>query len=752
MDYVKEYRSFITSHYVNEGVRNTVGILTPVLLFGNFGMLEKGIAMGLGAMAVSLTDNSGPIHHRRNGMIACSVIVFLVALITGIASRNEWVFLAILPVFSFLFSMIGVYGARVTSIGLAALLVMVLQTQHDLHGWQLIYNALFLFAGSIWYLGFSLLLYQIRPYKLIQQALGEYIMASADYLRSKGKFYDDDSDGDKNYRELFQTQIQVQEKQNLLAELLFKTRDIVKESTSTSRVLMMIFLDVNDLFERTMTAHQNYEKLHQYFGPSHIMDRFHSLIRMLANDLDEIGIALQSGRASTFNENIDQKIREEREHLHELRQSDMTPENIDGFISLRHILDSIQDIASRIRTLHQYTSPKPTIKKRNIGELNPADFVSSQSFDPKIFFDNFSMRSNIFRHSLRITMAAMAAWLIGLFFPLGHSYWILLTVIVILKPGFGLTRKRNVERLTGTLIGTAIGVGLLFLVKNNNAILVLLILTMIGAYSFIRKQYLIGVVMLTIYLLFMFHLLQPHDFRAILTDRIIDTAIGSAIAFVFSYLLAPLWEHFQIDQYVTRVITDNREYFGSVASVFTGNEPNAEEIRLKRKDSWVSLANLSDAFNRMLTEPRSKQINVKFIHQLVVSNHMLTSHIATLSYYTDKLDAAFITQDYKPLVAASSLALDNSVKLLEDDATVVEKIARAEEKPVSALDKKINELMMQRRKEIEEGQLETSTRKFLSQFKSITDQFYFIYKTSVDIEKISTNLKFKPTNTDTVQV
>src|SRR5687767_14227518 len=119
MDYIKEYRSFITSHYLNEGVRITVGVLTPVLLLGNFGLLETGIAVGLGALAVSITDNPGPIHHRRNGMIACAIIVFLVALITGITSRNSWLFLFILPVFSFLFSMIGVYGARDTSIGLA---------------------------------------------------------------------------------------------------------------------------------------------------------------------------------------------------------------------------------------------------------------------------------------------------------------------------------------------------------------------------------------------------------------------------------------------------------------------------------------------------------------------------------------------------------------------------------------------------------------------------------------------------------
>ena len=188
MDYVKEYRSFISSHYLNEGIRITVGVLSPVLLMSIFGAIETGITIALGAMAVSITDNPGPIHHRRNGMMACAGIIFLVCIITGFTSAIPWLFTIILALFCFFFSMIGVYGARVTSIGLAALLIMVLQTQHQSKGAEIIYNALYLLSGSCWYILLSLALYQIRPYKLIQQALGEYVMAAANYLQSKRKF------------------------------------------------------------------------------------------------------------------------------------------------------------------------------------------------------------------------------------------------------------------------------------------------------------------------------------------------------------------------------------------------------------------------------------------------------------------------------------------------------------------------------------------------------------------------------------
>jgi hypothetical protein len=38
-----------------------------------------------------------------------------------------------------------------------------------------------------------------------------------------------------------------------------------------------------------------------------------------------------------------------------------------------------------------------------------------------------------------------------------------------------------------------------------------------------RKKYLVSVTLMTLYLLLMFHLLDPKDFRAIMIDRVIDT-------------------------------------------------------------------------------------------------------------------------------------------------------------------------------------------------------------------------------------
>ena len=126
MDYIKQYKSFINSHYLNGAIRITVGITLPAILLSHFNNLAAGISVSIGAMCVGNTDNPGPIHHRRNGMIACVLIIFLVTLLIDLASASPLITGVLVCVFCFLFSFMGVYGTRASSIGVNALLVMVL--------------------------------------------------------------------------------------------------------------------------------------------------------------------------------------------------------------------------------------------------------------------------------------------------------------------------------------------------------------------------------------------------------------------------------------------------------------------------------------------------------------------------------------------------------------------------------------------------------------------------------------------------
>jgi uncharacterized membrane protein YccC len=58
------YTSFFSTHSFYEGVRITIGMMVPVLVAARYDEIGWGLAMALGALCVSLTDNAGPVHHR----------------------------------------------------------------------------------------------------------------------------------------------------------------------------------------------------------------------------------------------------------------------------------------------------------------------------------------------------------------------------------------------------------------------------------------------------------------------------------------------------------------------------------------------------------------------------------------------------------------------------------------------------------------------------------------------------------------
>lgn len=738
MDYIKEYKSFVNSYYLTEGLRITSGVVLPAVVLSYFNLLSVGVVVSLGALCVSMTDNPGPIHHRRNGMTVCLGIIFLVALLTGYAASHEIWLGVLITIFCFIFSMLGVYGSRANSIGVAALIVMVLNISKGSSAKDVVPHAAYILTGGVWYMLLSLALYSFRPYKLAQQALGDCILATSDYLRVRALFYNKEVNYENTYSKMLEQQIAVHEKQNLVRELLFKTRDIVRESTNTGRILVMIFLDTVDLFERAITSYHDYKTLHDYFNDTDILQRFGETILAASNELDDIGIAVKSGRSSRSSDALKQHIKNLQDDFEKLRDEKRTSENVEGFITLRQILNSLHDIANRIYTLHSYTTYDKKLSKKLPENLEYDKFVSHQDLDPKIFFDNLSLKSNTFRHALRVSIATLAGYIISKFLPVGHSYWILLTIIVILKPAYSLTKKRNYYRVLGTIMGALIGLLILYFIHDDTVLFVIMLLLMVGTYSFLRTNYMIAVLLMTPYILLLFHLLYSGKFQPIILDRVIDTGIGSVIAFLANFLLVPAWEHEQIKNYMAEAIESNMNYFKEIAGAFTGATFSVTYYKLSRKNAFVALANLSDAFTRMLSEPKSKQKNSKLIHQSVVLNHILTSHIATLSTYVKPFAQKYKSTDFIPVI-------NNTVAQLKDAKAIVNKEpvneAAAKKDQQYIPDKRVTELLEKRREELRHGFTETETKKILSELKSIVDQFNFISKIADDTKKICLQLE-----------
>ncbi len=655
MNQSREIKAFIFGQYFSDGLRITFGVLLPSLLLAQLGQLSIGVSISLGALCVSLTDNPGPVNHKKNGMLLCNLFIFLTAVLTGLINKNSYLVGLEIILLCFLYSMFTVYGNRASAIGTAALLVMILTIDQNQTLTKTLANALYILSGGVWYMLLSSLVSQIKPYRLAQQALGECIKEVSIYVRLKALFYDTQSNYDDHYKKLVSQQIIVHQQQNTIRELLFKSKLITKESTKMGRVLVLIFVDMIDLFEQTMATYYDYHTLKSRYEKAEVLGEFQKIITKLADELENLSYYIIRNEKPV-------RLYDFGSDLEILKNTIDRVEKHFGLnnLVLKKILINIRNMSNRIKKMYRYFDQEQLANTSIQRDLSK--FVSHQDFDLKSLKDNFSFDSSIFRHSLRMSIVCLVGYLVSKLFPLGHhSYWILLTILVILKPDFSLTKERNYQRLMGTIIGGVAGALLLMYVKDQTTLFIVLLLCMIGTYSFQRLNYIVSVLFLTPYILIVFNFLGAND-PNIAGERIIDTILGSAIALIASHLILPHWEHYHLKDLLKEALVANYNYLLKVANNLNGKRWDTLSYRLTRKDMYVSSANLGGAFQRMLSEPKSKQHHIKELHEFVVLNHMLSSYISTLIHSTHSVSSTVIRTHHIKSIRKSLYGLSEMIQ------------------------------------------------------------------------------------------
>lgn len=622
MESAARVRYFLLSQHVADGFRKTLAILLPALVCGSMGILDEGINMSLGALVVSISDTPGPFKHRRNGMFYCLLIAGLIALLTGVANHSATGMGTMIVVSTFIFSMFSLYGNRMASMGTAALLIMILRMPDVKPLVPLIRDIAFIMGGGFWYLLISLAFYTLAPFRPIQRVLGDCLTETAKYLLIKASLYDLQADTQKAYIQLLNQQTIVNEKQNEVRELLFKTRSILRESTFEGRRLVVTFSAAVDLFEQIMASWYNYDELRKKYEHSPVLNQISEVITQIAAELSQMGESLHSH--TPFTRQLDlipvlNKIKKETE----------TETGTALDFTLRKILINIRNLDESINRISRYFSKKKKEVANTYSEKDYSRFVAHQKISLSVFLNNLNLNSTVFRHSLRVMITCTVGYSVSKLISTGHhSYWILMTIIIIMKPAYSLTKAKNKDRLLGTIGGGLIGILILFLIRNDIVLFILLAFFMMGTYTFVRLNYVVMVIFLTPYVLILFHFFKL-DIIDIAGERLLDTAIASLLAWLATRYLFPRWESETIKGYLIQILKANQKYLEKLRAIDLKEKLNLIEYKLVRKDVFVSTANISGALHRMQSEPESKQKHKIEIYELVVLNHVLSSNIAS---------------------------------------------------------------------------------------------------------------------------
>lgn len=739
MNYSAELKKFVTSQYVYSAIRITLATVLPCLALAHFGILKEYFLFPLGTSFVALTDQPGPFIRRRNALTFAIICFVFVALIASLVMNIKILVFTEIILFGIFFSLIGVYGQRLAAVGSLSLVVLAIFIDGHLTGANIFKSLLIFASGCIWFLLIFLVVTTIQPYKLASQMIGENYLQLAEFLKIKANYYQKNPDFDKLTTQVIAKQIEIKNLQEETRETVFKTRTIVNESTTTSRLLMLMFLNSMDLHEKLMTSESDYQKLQQSFEDTTILVKIHDYLNLLSEEITNIGISLQLGTRAKPIFNLEEELKYLNNDYFELRNKRISPENFENFMVLRQILMRINEITKEINEIYKVFSQNVKLAKSLSTGLDLKKFMpNEEKLNIKVLRNNISFSSSHFRHALRITIALLIGYLFSLFqfLGIGHTYWILITIVAILKPAYSITKKRNLLRLYGTIAGAVIAYAILYYIQVNELLFAILLLSMIMCFSFLKGKYFWAVLFMTIYVFLSFNFLSPGNVNIIFRDRIVDTMVAAVITSLVAYIVLPVWEHTQNLDLMKKSAECNLTYFQSVISKFLEEGFDIEDYKVKRKNAIISLANLSDNFQRMISEPKNQQKKLEVVHQFVATSHLITAYTASLSQYV-KDDEKYPEIDAEGWSRKIEAEMQKVCNLLNGDK-ITETLNM--ESRIEPEDSSLDDLIMKRKTELIENETydlrDPDKISHLTELKNIHDILELIYDVAKEQRKV----------------
>jgi uncharacterized membrane protein YccC len=457
--------------------------------------------------------------------------------------------------------------------------------------------------------------------RLKQQVLAEALYELASYTCIKAGCYDMANSLPAQMEKLVRQQSALAERQQASRDLVLRGKPKAAEA-----VLVQVHYAMFDLYELVLSTHTDYALLRQHFAGGPVLPLLGDLIGRAARDIESVAYAMTRNRPSHAAVDYGDPLRALDAALRALPPADS--EDFNAQAVLRATSNKIRDMIAMIARLHEASAATHgTLPMAAGADLTP--FLTQQRYSIGIVLSHLRWTSPTFRFALRVAMAISVGLLSAGWLPYkSHGYWTALTIAVILKPNFSMTRKRRTDRLIGTLVGCLLTAVILHVVHAPAVLIGFLFLATAAGPTFLSIKYRYTAIAASMQALLLIGLTVPHGAGAI-EERLLDTVLGTLIATFFSYVL-PSWEYQDLPRLVDAVVDASRTYLDAAADLLLGRTVDDFRYRINRKRFMDSLGNLSAALGRMLDEPAAQQRAPAELSRFTVQNYLLMAHMAAL--------------------------------------------------------------------------------------------------------------------------
>ena len=609
------------SEYLSDALRNTFAIIIPLVVLAYFGQLVAGISISIGALFMSLCDIPGNRRDKLSGAIVAVVSLAVTSFIISFSLVNSYVVAIAVVLITFLFAMLSVFGYRLSLIGLigTTLIAFIL----GLHPKQPVLFSTYIVIGATWYSLISLTQIYLWPYRSLHHAIFEAIKGTVALMELRASAYHENVNLREFNAQNITLHLKLNARQELIRSLLLRDRIAMSAENKSGKKLLAAALDIIDLYEQVTAIHHDYDEIRKTLAPSNALPKILAIISQLTNKLENSAVQFSNLKSSAFNPVVHQEIEERISELIMISAS-LSAKEGNLLAGIARNLNDISEIIERLSAGYRLSLPDTDLIETEVYK----DFIPETPFNWQNVFSQFSFHSPVFRFALRLSLLCLIAVLPTLLFPdQRYSYWLLLTVVIVNRPSFGLTRKRNTQRLWGTLIGLLIGLLLAF--TSVSLQLGLAALGLLGFFLFNRTHYMWGVACVTVMVVLALNVYHGHVSQ-IISDRLLFTLIGCGLSYL-SIFIFPIWETPRIKMLISDCLAASRHYLFCVASERKGFLNYHYRTKLARKDAYISFAFLSEALQSIKKEPLARSVDLNGLEDIQVLIYQSNGAIAALS-------------------------------------------------------------------------------------------------------------------------
>lgn len=731
----KSVQKFTTQTNFTNALKVTVAAVIPVIVFASLDLFKIGFSFALGAILTYPSDIPSNLKHKINGILVAILIIVVSAVLVSVLYPFPYLFYPFLAVALFFLSMISVYGQRATMVSFSGLLSISLAIGHVQEGISIWINGGYILGGGIFYLLVSLVFYKIRPYRYVELQIAECLKLTSKYLKLRGDLWDVNASRETIIKGQLLLQVELNTTHENIREILIRNRS-TSGSSNQNRKMLIVFTSLVEILELALSTSFNHEKFNKKFSTyPKILKNYQNLAYNLAGTLKRISISIQDNKKYISTHQLFNDLEALEAAIIKYQESEGSKDTQEGVLMLSNMRDYVERQIEKIKILERAFTAKIEIQETKPLEKDLEKFLTPLYYPWSTFQNNLSLSSTIFRHSLRLTLTILAGIVIGNLISVEKVYWILLTIVVILRPGYGLTKERSYQRIFGTVLGGLIAFGIISVVHNPYAISTFAIISMLLGFTFTQTNYKVGATFVTIYVVFIYAMLTP-NVRDVVQFRVMDTFVGAVLAFSANYFLWPSWEFLNVRVFLKKSIKANYHYLKEISVFYNKKGEVTTSYKIARKFAFIEIGNLMNSFQRMTQEPKSKQKQLPQLYKLVELNYSLVSSSASLGTYI---------QTHKTTKAseAFNVVMDAVLKNLNVAMDTLNASAKEPIEPHQKIDLEVRftELKNIRAKEIKENSAtEIEFQQKMQEAQLVIEQLIWLSNLSESILKASRKL------------